>query len=112
MAAIGGELTVAVGGNVLAVDKDVAAVAVIHAAENVENGCLAGTAVADDNDKFPFFRREGNMIGGNDALCTGRIIFADILHRNKSHTGAPFHCNLLSFYYRRVHFSRVQSRGA
>ena len=58
-------------------------IAAVHAAQNVQQGGLAGTGGAYDDAELPLVHIKVHVVGGGDLHTSGLVIFADVLKLHK-----------------------------
>ena len=60
-----------------------ALIAAVHAAQNVQQGGLAGTGGTYDDAELPLVHIKVHVVGGGDLHTSGLVIFADVLKLHK-----------------------------
>ena len=89
--AVGGQLPGGKAAHVAAVQPDVALVAVVHAAQNIQQGGLARTGGPHDDAELALVHIEIQVVGGSDLHTAGLVIFTDIFKLHKMLHGVfPF----------------------
>ena len=89
--AVGGQLPGGKAAHVAAVQPDVALVAVVHAAQNVQQGGLARAGGPHDDAELALVHIEIQVVCGSDLHTAGLVIFTDIFKLHKMLHGVfPF----------------------
>ena len=75
-----GQLFLALGIDVLAVQIHLPTGGDIHPADDVEEGGLAGTRGADDGGELPLVDTEGHVVYGGDLVALLAVDLAQVFH--------------------------------